>query len=279
MKRIITLFALAPMLLASSWNISGGNPAYSLDENAAAIGSELWISKFEVSNAQYKEFLLGLVEDGRAADVPKFAPDLSVWERDLSFNDPYTEYYFKHPAFANYPVVGVSHDAAVAFCEWMTERVGGRVGLKAEGKGSKHSYRFRLPSEEEWVAAAMPTGTNLGFYPGGYAYPRDSKGRFLFNHKLGKGDFAGIAGRSAKDYEGYMITAPVDAFYEDGIGCHNLAGNVAEMVAEPGIAKGGSWIHEAPDCRIEAKLAYEEPKAWLGFRFVLEKVPADPVVE
>jgi hypothetical protein len=51
------------------------------------------------------------------------------------------------------------------------------------------------------------------------------------------------------------------------------------MVAESGIAKGGSWIHEAKDCRIEARLEYDEPKAWLGFRYVLEKVDAESVVE
>lgn len=279
MKRAIYLLLFAPVLLASSWFATVQGPSYSLDEQAASFSDGVWISKTEVSNQDYKEFLLGLIEDGRAADVPRFAPDLTVWERDLAVNDPYTIHYFKHPAFHKYPVVGISQEAAMAYCEWLTERVGGKVMSKSKSKEDRQTYRFRLPTEAEWMSAAMSPGANSAYFPGGYTYPRDHKGRFLFNHKLGKGDYAGIVSKNANDYEGYMITAPVDAFYPDWLGCHNMAGNVAEMVAEAGVAKGGSWIHEANDCRIESKLEYTEPMAWLGFRFVIEKVAAEAVVE
>ena len=248
-------------------------PQFDLDEKTVEIKNGLWMSKFEVSNTLYKEFLMGLIEDGRADEVPAFAPDMKVWKEDVNFTNPYTDYYFKHPAFMKYPVVGVSHEAATAFCAWLTTEIGDAVYSKANGKGAKVRYRFRLPTEAEWELGASIEGrkSSEGYYAGGYSYPRDDKGRYLFNHKLGPGNFAGIAnGKSPKDYEGYMITCPVDGFREDERGLYNMSGNVSEMVAEYGISKGGSWADEARACVIGAVEAYEKPTAKRGFRFVIE---------
>lgn len=242
---------------------------YVLKENARSIPNGPMFSRFEVSNTEFKEFLMGLIEEGRAEDVPVFAPKMELWE-NVPFTSPYNKYYFSHSAFDNYPVVGVSHAAAEAFCEWKSRKYGENVVSK--GKKPVGKYRFRLPTEKEWMEAANPNRQNPAYLAGGYAYPRDSKGRFLFNHKLGKGDYAGTIEGDSKDFEGYMITAPVRSFFPDDFGLYNLPGNVAEMVAEAGVSKGGSWFHEAEHCRIEAKLSYEDAEVWLGFRYVVERI-------
>ena len=49
-------------------------------------------------------------------------PDTLVWRRPLSYNEPYVQNYLRHPAFQDYPVVGVSWDQAQDYCQWRTDR-------------------------------------------------------------------------------------------------------------------------------------------------------------
>ena len=47
-----------------------------------------------------------------------------------------------------------------------------------------------------------------------------------------------------------------------------MLGNVAEMVQEKGICKGGSWRNILEECRVGKDMEYSKPAAWLGFRCV-----------
>ena len=51
-------------------------------------------------------------------------PDTLVWIRDFtySFNEPYTDNYYAHPAYDDYPVVGVNWEQAFAFSIWRTNQ-------------------------------------------------------------------------------------------------------------------------------------------------------------
>ena len=50
-------------------------------------------------------------------------PDTLVWRSPLSYNEPYVDNYLRHPAFQDYPVVGVSWDQVQDYCTWRTDRV------------------------------------------------------------------------------------------------------------------------------------------------------------
>jgi len=82
----------------------------------------------------------------------KVYPDTLVWIRDFSYsyNEPMTKRYYSHPAFGNYPVVGVNWNQASVFCEWRTQYL--NAHLEARKMATESS--FRLPTESEWEYAA-----------------------------------------------------------------------------------------------------------------------------
>jgi gliding motility-associated lipoprotein GldJ len=53
----------------------------------------------------------------------KALPDTLVWRKKLAYNEPYVELYLRHPAYHQYPVVGVNWLQANDFCVWRTDRV------------------------------------------------------------------------------------------------------------------------------------------------------------
>ena len=54
-------------------------------------------------------------------------PDTLVWRDKLGYNEPFVTQYLRHPAYKNYPVVGVSWTQASDFCIWRTDRVNERI--------------------------------------------------------------------------------------------------------------------------------------------------------
>ncbi len=88
--------------------------------------SSFYMDETEVSNSNYREYLYWLhrVFGESYPEVRLNAlPDTLVWREELSYNEPYVETYFRHPAYDDYPVVGVSWLQAVDFCKWRTDRV------------------------------------------------------------------------------------------------------------------------------------------------------------
>jgi formylglycine-generating enzyme required for sulfatase activity len=103
-------------------------------------------------------------------------PDTLVWIRDFSYsyNEPMTKRYFVHPAFGNYPVVGVNWKQAAAFCEWRTHYLNSFL----ESKKRPTESDFRLPTEAEWEYAARG-GRSQSMFPWGNYYLRNRKGCLL----------------------------------------------------------------------------------------------------
>ena len=97
--------------------------------------SSFYMDETEVRNIDYLEYLFWIervygsnYDNGTYPQVYWDAlPDTNVWRDRLSFNEPYVEHYLRHPAFQNYPVVGVSWEQAVDFCAWRTDRVNERI--------------------------------------------------------------------------------------------------------------------------------------------------------
>jgi gliding motility-associated lipoprotein GldJ len=88
--------------------------------------SSFYMDETEITNQYYRDYLYWLkrVYDVDYPDVAlKATPDTLVWRDKLAFNEPYVEYYLRHPAYQNYPVVGVNWLQANDYCSWRTDRV------------------------------------------------------------------------------------------------------------------------------------------------------------
>jgi gliding motility-associated lipoprotein GldJ len=100
---------------------------------------------------------------------------------------------------------------------------------------------YRLPTEAEWeyAALALVGDREYNTYRGKKKYPwsgeytrsseRRSEGDQLANFKFGKGDYGGIAGWSD---DGGDITVQVKSYPPNDFGVYDMAGNVAEWVAD-----------------------------------------------
>jgi len=62
-------------------------------------------------------------------------PDTLCWIRDFaySYNEPMTRNYFWHPAYDDYPVVGVNWKMAKAFCHWRTQLWDSYQSVRGDG--------------------------------------------------------------------------------------------------------------------------------------------------
>jgi formylglycine-generating enzyme required for sulfatase activity len=176
-------------------------------------------------------------------------PDTAVWQDKNAYNVMYANYYYRHVAYKNYPVVGISYDQAVAFCKWRTDRVK-EFSLLREKKS--YDIEYRLPTKEEWEL--LSTNGSWVFNNG-----KNKKGVFVINCYNPNDTL--IAGNSD-------VTAPVTWYPKNSFGLFNTIGNVSEMVSEQGISKGGSWRHTFENCRPGKNIPYSKPESWLGFRCV-----------
>ncbi|MCO5275071.1 MAG: SUMF1/EgtB/PvdO family nonheme iron enzyme [Flavobacteriales bacterium] len=88
--------------------------------------SSFYMDETEVTNLHWCEYLYWL-ERVYAADYPeiykKALPDTLVWRSKLAFMEPKVEYYLRHPAYRDYPVVGVNWLQANDYCAWRGDRV------------------------------------------------------------------------------------------------------------------------------------------------------------
>lgn len=111
----------------------------------------------EITNHEYRQFTNALLTDsisvlGEDVIMKEYYPDTTVWKRDFTYTngDPMVEYYFQHPAFDTYPVVGVSWIAANYFSKWRSNIYN---EYRAQ-EGLMPSPEFKLPTEAEWEWAA-----------------------------------------------------------------------------------------------------------------------------
>lgn len=168
--------------------IPGGS--YTMRElKKKATVKPFYLAKFPVTNQRYRKFVVATNHH-----------EPYYWD-DKKYNAP------------DQPVVGLSWDDAVAYCQWLTKMI-------------QKKYEFRLPTEEEWEWAA---GRGERIYPWGNEQP--DKNRANYGDNVGN-------------------TTPVGSYPAGATpdGLMDMAGNVWEWCADwydkdqdRRVVRGGSW--------------------------------------
>ncbi len=215
--------------------------------------SGFWMSATEVTNAQYKQFLASLPDDSPHKKSGSNYPGLDKLKGD------------------DKPVVYVSYDDALAFCEWV-------------------GHGVTLPTEAQWE----------------YACRAGSTTKYSFGDALEQ-DQANIDGSTWQEdgVDVTMQTRAVGQYQKNAFGLYDMHGNVVEwcldwfgeeyyqkckgagtedkVVENPKgptsgsdrMIRGGSWYDEAAYCR-SAFRYYDSPghrDNGLGFRIVAPVAP------
>jgi len=214
------------------------------------------MSKYEVTVEQFKKFI---VATGHKTDAEKDGysscyiggslkkKDGVTWKCGVSGSlRPQSEY--------NHPVIHVSWNDAVAYCNWLSKKTG---------------ETYRLPTETEWEYAAGGGNKSRG-----YKY-------------AGSNNIDEVA-----EYEGnnFTKTKPVGGKKPNELGLYDMSGNVDEWCSDwydsdyysnspssnpkgPSsgsyhVYRGGSWASPADDCRVKCRSDWGsfDSECFIGFR-------------
>ena len=128
-----------------------------------------YMDETEVTNYMYLQYLQWIKEvfppenENYRKIYEGALPDTLVWRNRLGYNEVMTNNYLRHPAYAEYPVVGVSWIQAVEFSNWRTDRVNELI-LEKEGITARNA-RYGLNDGETFSTSTYlnaPTQTYGG---------------------------------------------------------------------------------------------------------------------
>lgn len=183
----------------------------------------------------------------------------------------------------DHPVVNVTREDAMEFCEWLTETE------RKEG-GIREWHRYRLPTDAEWSRMA---GVELepgekprergawerSGFPWGDEFPPRQKVANISGSEGERGPALG--NRFVPEYnDGFVTTSPVGTFPPNELGLHDLGGNVREWISDYytteeagfGTTRGGSWLdHREEHLRTSYRRLVTATGEGYGFRVVLVK--------
>lgn len=235
----------------------------------AVFLNAFWIDQYEVTNAQFTKF----VEDTEYTTEIETAGNSWIWDFSTDNWAQIDGADWQHPngptsdltGLEEHPVVQVSWNDAVAYCEW----AGGS-----------------LPTEAQWEKAAR--GGDARLYPWGNIL-------FAGQYANGADINADVSWADLATDDGYALTAPVGS-YPQGIspyGAYDMGGNVWEWVADwwneyyyqnttldnptgptsgdqRGL-RGGSWLTLSTDLRATYRVHYTPTGSYdgLGFRCMM----------
>lgn len=243
------------------------------------VGDKLYASATEVSNQEYELFLKDLLSQRQFDLLDKCKIHPVDWRSLLpaglqALSDEALYSAAGHPDGPEMPVVNITYEAALIYCDWLTRAYNQSTDRRKQFK----KVRFRLPTEAEWERAARG-GREKTPYPWGGYYVKNSKGCYLANVN----PYLNVYDQEAKVFttnqdaespgeDSAYFPAKVDTYFPNDFHLYNMSGNIAEMVAEKDFTKGGSWLEPLYYAQIGSQHFQPTPSPAVGFRIFMEVI-------
>ena len=254
------------------------------------ITKPLYLGACEVTRGQFRQFVDATdYKTDAETDARGGWGYTGVEERPFRRDPQYTWRDTGFPQSAEHPVVNVSWNDAVAFCEWLSRK---------EGK------TYALPTEAQWEYACR-AGTETRFCHGddaeglaetGNVSDASANEKFALWMTINKVDREKMGTATHRD--GYVFTSPVGCFRANAFGLYDMHGNVWDWCVDwdgadyyrdsptddprgpvegsSRIRRGGSWLHSDSYARSAQRRRYppDGRNSPIGFRVAL--LPSQP---
>jgi formylglycine-generating enzyme required for sulfatase activity len=245
-----------------------------MDKDTVSVQA-FYMFNHEMTNFHWMEFRADLEKSGRTADLEITRVRGENWNSNGNSSKSMAEHYHTHPAYRDYPVVNITHEAATLYCAWLTEK------LNTLPKPLGVKVTVRLPLHAEYIRAGV--GDKLGeWYPWCDKFMQNPRGDFranfarVLNSQITRGengDLIILPSTGEAESLNPDILAPSISYWPSEYGMYNLSGNAAEMINTPGLAVGGSWRNFGHDIRLQSTKKYEGSAIDVGFRVVVTWLP------
>ncbi len=117
--------------------------------------SSFYMDQYETRNVDWREYtqwLTAVFGNTAPALVEKAQPNKETWREDLAYNEPYINFYFTHPSYDQYPIVGITWEQAMDFCSWRTDRVNELALIKAGAIMPPDFKSLELEDDYDYIA-------------------------------------------------------------------------------------------------------------------------------
>ncbi len=276
------------------------------------VGINLYYDIAEIDNLSWLEYMYWTkrVYGSNSTKYKTTYPDTLVWlETFPCLNDikglftfrkdtfktwvSYPLEYMRHPAYRNYPLVGITQKQAEDYSKWRSDRVFefllikyGKIkinpgqdsatcftsekyfaGLYLNYKPDtifKYYPCYRLPAIEEWKEVTY----HKPFIDKNWKAKK--KAKIIRDQERSLNEIQCDIIPCVKDTFLHEPTTYTYAFWPNDLGIYNLRGNVSEWTSEKDISMGGGWQDSKQTILKQDTFIRKSPNAYTGFRNVCE---------